>query len=1361
MILRFGRKPTYSLYRKTKTKAVNTLMVLAFAASIGSGAMPLLFQSTAAAATTVTINNVSDLRNAIENQADGQIWNIAAGNYGLSPFNGITAGCPSSCQTGWYMPITANDITIDGAGQGSTTLYGTGFTANGNWSTQNFVSIFGDNITIKDLTLMPKIEPNKTIEVLGSDATIKNVTITPNTLTDQTEYDSISDPGWAQEAKQWGGSLYFSHAGNHTIDNVTIKNGGISYRYTPSGTNISLTDVTLDYATNVDWINGYRYSSGFNNPGNSLSGAPKVVYHVNNTLNNLNEVMDNYKASDTIELDSNINTSKQITLDKDHVTFNGNGHTIFPQFTKTDNDNNSALGIQADDVIVNNLNVDGIGGTTLHGINIFNAQNIALNDVQSSNNDRTGVNINGSAVTVNNITTANNSWHGLDVDKAGAVLTVNGVSHHTEVVPDIYIDDISIGQVVDTNNQYSYAENVLRPGDRVYTLKLQAPANLRFEGPAIACGGSTNINWTTAAWDAVPGAAGYDYHVDGPGGLTYDTSLTATSHSGTFGSGVEGLYTFKVRAFNIYGVRSAWSSPCGINYDHTAPAAPNNLRLQIRSNGNFVTNNGWTNHADVTALWNSNNTEPVTYEYQYWNDVPTSPYNSGNHWKNLVSNPQYPGTVNQGDGLHHYCVVAIDLAGNRSACSAQFNFNYDSTAPVTDIHVSPVVGGVFTVSGDASDNLHLNRVYVQLVYRGTSTRCGGTTINLIPFGASHSWSKTYDIATLMSTTPTPAPCPEGTYAAHVAVVDMAGNSSSAGWTTDFLVDKTAPTGTVTYTGGTVLGDTIYLSTINDLKYHASMADNLGLEHTSYAVWKTDSNFTNSTKVLYCGNWNHATTSVYSISGTSATVNGDVKDCNSGAAWPDGYYLISHVVYDQAGNLTYFSAHPYPGQKFVVDSSAPSVPTALLFDNNNASVPDGGYIITQNFRFDLTSGPGTTRYQLKYWNDIPGSSFNGQSNAWSPNNLSSAGHMATLGTYTDLFTQGEGKHYFAFSACDAAGNCSAFSTPFEVTYDTTAPDAPASAEWDNPPGTVNATGYTNVNNITPTWAASTSGDVDHYEYSFTRPTDSNWSAPSNVGNVTDIPNQVFGAGGAGNGEEGPWQFRVRTVDGAGNTSPWTTSPVIIYDHTAPTAPGIPTTTSPTTNFNSNWTWTAATDLNGIKGYLFDLTDSSNNSVASYPTTTPSVPTSLATAVLATGTYQLHVRAVDNAGNVSPESVGTVVVVAPQISSTNTFVRVTNNNNQTAQTGNANVGGNTTGGNAGTGNADNTAVLGTDVTVDNTGDSDVLGDSTQTPPTVGFANVNEKSGKFLGFGWWWLILIPIVFGLFWFLLGRRRRDDEEKA
>lgn len=153
--------------------------------------------------------------------------------------------------------------------------------------------------------------------------------------------------------------------------------------------------------------------------------------------------------------------------------------------------------------------------------------------------------------------------------------------------------------------------------------------------------------------------------------------------------------------------------------DNQVPQSPNNLRLQIRSNGNYIENNGWSNKNDVTALWESNNEEAVTYEYQYWNEVLTSIYNSGNRLKNLLSDSKYAEVVNQGEGKHYFCVVAIDMVGNRSDCSDSFSFNYDNTLPSATvaysggfvnndvIYLRSIEDLTFTVS--ASDNLAISR----------------------------------------------------------------------------------------------------------------------------------------------------------------------------------------------------------------------------------------------------------------------------------------------------------------------------------------------------------------------------------------------------------------------------------------------------------------------------------------------------------------------------------------------------------------------------------------------------------------------------------------------------------------------------
>ncbi|OYX37074.1 hypothetical protein B7Z00_03910, partial [Candidatus Saccharibacteria bacterium 32-50-10] len=212
----------------------------------------------------ISITNSAELASAITNQQDGQIWSISPGDYALTPNSTITAGG----QTGWIMPIVADNLTINGVG--NPTIYGNQYRTNGAWATQDLVAVFGDNVTINGVTLMPSTD-NKTLEVIGRDFTLTNSVITPNTKMAASAYDVIADPVDRAFAQQWGGSLYFNGAGNHVITNVTVNNAGISYRYTPADTHITFNNVNVVHATNIDDINTYRYSSGFNEAGNTVN----------------------------------------------------------------------------------------------------------------------------------------------------------------------------------------------------------------------------------------------------------------------------------------------------------------------------------------------------------------------------------------------------------------------------------------------------------------------------------------------------------------------------------------------------------------------------------------------------------------------------------------------------------------------------------------------------------------------------------------------------------------------------------------------------------------------------------------------------------------------------------------------------------------------------------------------------------------------------------------------------------------------------------------------------------------------------------------------------------------------------------
>jgi hypothetical protein len=163
---------------------------------------------------------------------------------------------------------------------------------------------------------------------------------------------------------------------------------------------------------------------------------------------------------DTINLMSDVTLTSRADINKD-ITFNGNGYTVFASFDKTSNSNNAALGVFGNGVTIQNLIVDGTGSKPwplqLHGINTYEATNVYISNVTVKNFSGSGIVVNNSHVTVNNITTLANGWHGINVDRKPASLTVNGTSTHTDALP-IYIDnsaDLNNGiTITDTNSQY-------------------------------------------------------------------------------------------------------------------------------------------------------------------------------------------------------------------------------------------------------------------------------------------------------------------------------------------------------------------------------------------------------------------------------------------------------------------------------------------------------------------------------------------------------------------------------------------------------------------------------------------------------------------------------------------------------------------------------------------------------------------------------------------------------------------------------------------------------------------------------------------------------------------------------------------
>lgn len=444
---------------------------------------------------------------------------------------------------------------------------------------------------------------------------------------------------------------------------------------------------------------------------------------------------------------------------------------------------------------------------------------------------------------------------------------------------------------------------------------LAAPANLRYESPARACGTLTNINYSKPTWDAVPGAVSYDYRALFNGSVVFNANYATPHHpGGAFGGGQNGVWAFQVRSVFPGGATSSWSDSCEITLDTVAPTTPtitNPTNEQWFSTSPIL--NKWLAASDLNGIANYQ----VEYIYDDGHTFTGGPYRDVPGTQTQRSHS--PSIGEQGGVTIR--VRAIDNAGNIGAWSAPVHYSYDATVP--EVGLTAPTGTTnansVEVKGWATDaNMRYYACYIT------------TNQPIYAFGTN--WS----------------------------------------------------TGQEPKDAGNSLADSACVTT-----------------------W-TSVNVGDSSNPVALGNF-------------------DIADL------PDGTYTIHMHAHDLAGNQNEAT------MEFTIDRTAPTISSIIY----NAS-PSGkqvftdGYTNEKNFVFHLVSGDGTTRYQLKYWNDIAGSGFNGESHAWSPADISATGHMATLGEYTDLFTQEEGVHYFSFSACDAAGNCSSYSDPFVVTYDNTAP-----------------------------------------------------------------------------------------------------------------------------------------------------------------------------------------------------------------------------------------------------------------------------------------------------------------------------------
>lgn len=266
-----GSNP-YTITVPSITKTANTLVI----GASGYHARTVAVTITTSIGNLKLITNVTELSAAIVSQDNGQSWIIKSGIYDL-PKNKIYD--VQGLDEEWYFPIHKSIII---SGEGNPTLTSTTYSANGVWASQNFITVFADDVTIDGLKIKTKEEANKAIEVLGKNFNLKNTDLIVN-------------------AEGTSGLVYFNPAntlgqtkdmGAIVIENVNITKGDISYRDNSWGSGamsgtLLFKDVTID---NTNYGIPFNYGA-VTNPSNPNAGITSVNLAV--TSQNLLIKLDN------------------------------------------------------------------------------------------------------------------------------------------------------------------------------------------------------------------------------------------------------------------------------------------------------------------------------------------------------------------------------------------------------------------------------------------------------------------------------------------------------------------------------------------------------------------------------------------------------------------------------------------------------------------------------------------------------------------------------------------------------------------------------------------------------------------------------------------------------------------------------------------------------------------------------------------------------------------------------------------------------------------------------------------------------------------------------------------------------------
>ncbi|MBE4871516.1 MULTISPECIES: BapA/Bap/LapF family large adhesin [Enterobacter] len=653
---------------------------------------------------------------------------------------------------------------------------------------------------------------------------------------------------------------------------------------------------------------------------------------------------------------------------------------------------------------------------------------------------------------------------------------------------------------------------------------------------------------------------------------------------------VEGPHAFTVQATDPQGNLSLLSDPWSVVVDLTAPTVPTLDTVSDNVPGGVTGNliSGQATNDNTPTISGTGQAGSTIYIMNNGTQLGTTTVDVNGNWS-------FTPTTPLDDGSYSLRAYATDAAGNASANSSVFAFTVDTAGPGVPV-VTSVIDDVAPTTGTLTSGNSTNDA--RPTFNGTGDV--GSTVHVIVDGneigtavvnAQGSWTFTPGTDLI-----------DGPHAITFNATDAAGNVGTATAPFNLTVDTGVPSAPVI----------------------SAAADNVGSIQTPLTSGQSTDDTTPTLSGTATAN---ATVTIYENGqpvGTALADGTGAWSFTPSTPLAAGSHTWTATVTDAAGNISPAS----PGFTLVVDSTAPTAPVI------SQAIDDVGSITGP-----ITSGQTTDDTVPRL---VGTSEPFATVNIYEGTTLVGTGTADGSGSWSILLntTLTEGAHSFTAQATDAAGNTSASSASFSLTIDTTPPALPVLTSILDDVG----------NAATPVANGGITNDA--------QPTLSGTAEAGSTVKIFDNGVQigsVIATGGAwsytpspalGNG---PHTLTFTATDATGNASAPTAGYTINVDTLAPAAPvissviddvgsviGPVTGTTPTNDTRPALSGTAEANAtvriyDGIT--LVGTVTADGNGNWTLPETT----------TLTQGTHNFTATATDAAGNTSPASAVTTIIV----------------------------------------------------------------------------------------------------------------------